>query len=222
MVSEPLLEGILGKTADEAKSFSSLSGFLFSVGCLVGSVLLGPLTKYVGMVRLTYIMEFFNIATLLLLTMKNLTLIMILRFVAGFLGGLSISLLPLICNSLFPGSKAAIGGGGTYLTLVVFILVASLQNIIFGGIEGLKNNLWLVYVWPIAIAVIRIILMTIFLIRVETPKYLTEFFNGSEEERKSKLLQSFKLVYEESSAKEITEKTLAGLKNSTGGNSSSS
>lgn len=195
VVSDPLLKGIFQQDDSTYKSNSSLSGFLFSLGCAFGSLLEGVLTKYVGMIRLIYLMEFLNIATSILLIVQNLKLIMALRFIAGMLGGLSISLLPLICNTMFPPAKAAVGGAASYLFIVVFILISSLQNPIFGGSEGLKDNIKIAFSWPAVIGVIRVILMTIFLIRFETPKYLTEHFSGSVEDLKLRLLRVYKLIY---------------------------
>jgi len=126
VVSDPLLKGIFKLEEEAYKSNSSLSGFLFSLGSLFGSLCLGVLTKYVGMIRLVFAIEFFNIAISILLIIQSLTLIMVLRFLAGMVGGLCISLLPLVCNSLFPSNKSAIGGAATYLFIVLFILISSL------------------------------------------------------------------------------------------------
>lgn len=178
VVSDPLLKGIFQKDESAYKSNSSLSGFLFSIGCLVGSVFQGVLTKKLGFIKLIYVIEFLNIATSILFVIQSLSLILALRFIAGILGGLCISVLPVICNDLFPQSKAAIGGAATYLFIVIFILLASLQNPFYGGNEGLMGNVKIVFAWPAIIGVVRIILMSIFLIKVETPKFLTDHFEG--------------------------------------------
>lgn len=61
------------------------------------------------------------------------------------------------------------------------------------------------------IGVIRLILMAIFLIKFETPRYWLDYFTGSKEELKSKLDKVHMLIYEEKSALELTKEKIAEL-----------
>lgn len=55
-------------------------------------------------------------------------------------GGLSLGILPVVCVDLFPAKRAGIGSLLTYLFIVLFILIASLMDPIFGGKQGLADN----------------------------------------------------------------------------------
>lgn len=114
-------------------------------------------------------------------------------------------LLPLVCNSLFPQKKSAIGSAATYLFNVMFFLIASLQNRIFGGKEGLRKNMRFILFWPAVIGFIRLILIAIFLLRFETPRYWLDNFRGSMDELKIKLDKVHMLIYEEKSALVLTK-----------------
>lgn len=97
----------------------------------------GWLTKVIGKVRLLVVLEILSIITAILYSIQSLTFLMILRVITGMLAGLSIGLVPVVAVDLFPPARASLGSSIGYLSIVVFILLASLQDIFYGGIKGL-------------------------------------------------------------------------------------
>lgn len=127
---------------DEAgfKRITSLIALLFSVGALAGLVCQKWLFSMIGRLRLIFVMELCHIVIALLYLIESLNLFIILRVLAGVVGGLSLGVIPVVLRDIFPVDKASRGCTIGYFIMTVFFLIGSLQNFIFGGRQGLKAN----------------------------------------------------------------------------------
>lgn len=115
------------------KRITCLFALLFSLGALAGLICEEWLFRLVGKMRLVLLMEVCHIIVALLYLIQNLTLLVILRVLTGIVGGLSLGVIPIVLRDVFPVNKASRGCTIGYFIMVFFILLASLQNYIFGG-----------------------------------------------------------------------------------------
>lgn len=137
VMAQPMLKGIYGLQEEEFKSRTSMFGFLFSIGCLIGLSFEGQFIHIVGKLRLIYIVEILHILIAWMYLINGLGLLTINRFITGLVGGLSMGLIPVVNRDLFPSYKAGVGCIYSFISMVLFVLLASLQNVFWGGRVGL-------------------------------------------------------------------------------------
>ena len=208
VMSEALLIGVYGLDEDSFQSYSGYLGFMFSIGCFVGLVCEGWLTVKVGRIRLIYLLEVLNIIHALLYRIQVLKVLLFLRLSTGLIAGISTAFIPVLCHDMFPVDKASYGGTFAYLFLVVFIVFAYFQDMIYGGIEGLKLHAPTVLSLPVYFGVIRLVCMSLYLVKLESPHYWIEVFKGDDETLRKNLSSYHELIYEKEDAMEMTERRM--------------
>lgn len=181
---------------------------MFSIGCFVGLIFEGWLTVKVGRIRLIYVLEVLNIVHALLYRIQILNVLLFLRLTTGLVAGISTAFIPVLCHDMFPADKASYGGTFAYFFLVAFIVFAYFQDMIFGGVEGLKTHAATVLSLPIYFGVVRLICMSLYLVKLESPHYWIEVFKGSDETLRNNLNLYHELLYVKEDAEEMTERRI--------------
>ena len=187
VLAEALLVGVYGQSRDEFKGNSRYFGFLFSLGCFLGLIYQGKLFKRLGGVKLMMIVEFFNIVVALLHLFKSYGFLLVLRVLSGIVSGISLGVIPPILHDMFSCQRASLGGIICYIVVIGFLCLGALMDKFFGGVSGLTENYKLVLWWPGVFGAVRLILMLVFVSKMESPSYWIDNENLSEEEVKAKL-----------------------------------
>lgn len=200
-----MLLDLYGEDESSFKKITSYFGLLFSLGALLGLFLEDWFFKLIGKMRLVLLMEVLHITIALLYLIESKLLLIILRAVTGVVGGLSLGVTPCVLRDLFPANKSGLGCTLAYLIMVSFVLIASLQNQIFGGRKGLRDNWRLIYWWPAIFGGIRLILLAIFLGKYETPGYWLETCKCDDPVLKARLNSTHKIIYTEKDAEKLTK-----------------
>lgn len=131
----------------------------------------GKLSKWIGYIRLIYALEILNIIIALLFLFSGFGFFLALRVICGFIGGISVGILPPIIHDMFSHNTASFGESLCYFSVVLSIICASVMDKIFGGTQGLTDNHQFILAIPSAFGFLRLICLTFFLLRFETPQF---------------------------------------------------
>lgn len=208
VVGEALLIDIYGLDPVSFGRAMGVLSFFFSMGCLAGLLLEGQLTVSIGRIRLVLFLEIMSILNSYLYTIHNYTLLICLRTMTGFISGLTSAFIPALCRDMFPSEKASLGATLTYIFIVSFSLIAGLQDWIFGGRTGIKDNFAVIICWPLVFGVARLLLLIKYLLSVESPEYWLETFTGNDQELRNHLNAYFSIFYRDEDAQELTERKI--------------
>jgi MFS family permease len=171
---------------------------------MISLLLQGWFNRVVGKVRLMVVLEVMSITVAILYTIENLNLLMGLRVLTGMIGGLSIGTIPVICVDLFPSAKASLGSCLSYVFIVIPILIAGLQDPINGGKAGLEENWKLVFWAPVVFGSIRLLLVALFLAKIETPQFWIDNFKGEDKELKKRLDSAHKVIFTDEDSERLS------------------
>lgn len=195
IVADPLLKQLYQKNEDDFKTFSGYFGFFFSIGCFLGLISQNALLRTFGKIRLAILVELCNITVAILYTVESLGLLLALRVVSGFIGGLSLAFLAVLCVDMFVSTKANIATASTALWSVIFFMLASLQEKFFGGNQGILKNWKIIFWWPAVFGGIRLALILLIFGVVETPDRYLETLSLDSPELKPLLSKYYHILY---------------------------
>lgn len=201
-LGDPLVEKVYGLSGDARLNLIGNINLFFTVGAAISVFISGPLSDFVGRIRLLLFLEFLAVGSCLAYTIESTTVLLTIRALSGIITGINAGLVPVALTEMFPGSIAGFGGLFFYFALSSFILIGWFANPICGSEEDkdarstcLANNSKLLLAWPAAISVIRIVLMilTFKFGAMESPGYYLNKLKG--EELKEALKKWFSTVY---------------------------
>ena len=127
--------------------------------------------KRIGGIRLLIIIESLNILISLLHLIKSFQFLLVLRVLTGVVGGISLGVIPPLLHDVFSSQRASLGGIICYIVVVGFLSLGALMDKFFGGVAGLTNNFKIVLCWPSIFGAVRLILMLLFLSKLESPSF---------------------------------------------------
>ena len=140
VLAPALTESVFEIDENNQEKVTGNFGFLFALGCIISNLLAGFLTKNIGRVKLILLMELCKIICAFLYRIENLPIFLTIRVFLGILGGIGLGLVPLLCSEMLPMRLRAYGGTSSFTLITVFQIVASLQNPLLGGKEGLVRS----------------------------------------------------------------------------------
>lgn len=187
VLAEALLVGVYGQSKDEFKANSRYFGFLFSLGCFLGLISQGKIFKRIGGVKLMMVVECFNIVIALVHLVKSFGFLLILRVLTGVVAGISLGVIPPLLHDMFSCQRASLGGIVCYIVVIGFLCLGASMDKFFGGVAGLTKNYQVILWWPSVFGAIRLILMLVFVSKMESPSFWIDKENLNEEEIKGKL-----------------------------------
>ena len=131
--------------------------------------------------------RYFGFLFSLLHLFKSYGFLLVLRVLSGIVSGISLGVIPPILHDMFSCQRASLGGIICYIVVIGFLCLGALMDKFFGGVSGLTENYKLVLWWPGVFGAVRLILMLVFVSKMESPSYWIDNENLSEEEVKAKL-----------------------------------
>lgn len=187
---------------EEKESLKRIGDFgsLISLGGFLSILLTGYLTNKFGRIKLITFLELISTIACFLHSIKSMPLLLVLRFITGFIGGLNLSLMPPLIMEILPKRLGPIGANMCYSFMVIFMLLASLMNYFYGGDEGLLENWKLVLSIVGFIGAFRFIMLLLLFFGLESPVYLVDRYFKDKDCLKKKLLKCLGRIYLEKEA----------------------
>lgn len=200
---------------DEAKLAVIIGriNMFFTVGNLIGVLIVTYLTNKIGRRRLLILSEILCFILYFCYTIENIHVLLGVRFLGGVAGGINSALVPIFITEMIPKSKSGVGNIFSCVVSVSFTFIALAQEYLF-GLPLLLENWKFVLVWPLMISAARIVLMLLF-IRTETPVHYLKASRGNSQKAKKRIIAIFEQIYQ----KECVEIVYANLLESEGAKS---
>ena len=211
VIAIPLTRDVYGLDEHHQKMRSGQFGAFLALGYLLSSLNMGLFSKHVGRVRTLLLMELLKIVVILLYRIQNIKLFIVLRLLTGIICGFQGIIVPLIGKEMMPPRVAVVGGAMFYSSRTLFMLVASLMHMVFGGEHGLSKHWRLVLTWPMifCFVVLGAILSTLGI--HETPDFYVENIKDEAKLREA-ITRSMKRIYTEESAVKFTQYKLEEIR----------
>lgn len=154
------------------------------------------------------IVEGLSIIVILLHLVKSFGFLLFLRVFSGILGGIALGVIPPLLHDEFSPERASLGGILCYIILMLFMCLGALMDKFYGGYAGLLEHYRFVLAWPAIFGIIRLIMMKIFLRKLEAPGFWIENEKLDEDEVKSRLTEQFIVLYRPSDVSELIEEKI--------------
>lgn len=169
-LGEPLLQDVYHLKGEAYSMVLGDINFYFSVGAMIGVLGSGVLVDLVGRKKMLYLTEIFGGLFFLGFLIQNLAILRFFRFATGVIAGLISTIPQIYMTETLPRHLSSRGGVIAEVFGVFFILETYFQEWVFGKTFMVKH--WRFFLtWPIAISIIRLLLLSIF-VRYESPVYI--------------------------------------------------
>lgn len=185
----------------EIRTTNGRINMFFTVGNLVGVLIVTYLTNKIGRRRLLILAELLGFLLFFAYTVQNLHVLLGVRFLCGVAGGVNSAIVPIFITEMIPRSKSGVGNIFSCLVAVSFTFLGLAMECIF-GIPWLLERWKLVLAWPVAISTARLLLLFMF-VRNETPLHILKAYNGNAEKARRKALRVLKRIYKPESARRV-------------------
>lgn len=186
----PVLKHIYGieSEIDRAEIIGNIF-MLTAFGCMLMVTVSGYLIERIGRIKSLLFCEILTIIAILLLTVKNLAILYLARFLTGLVFSMGVPFGQVVLKELLPADFWNRGGLITYVCITFGIAVSFSLKSIF-EVEFLAKNWRIVLSACLPIAIIRIFLILLTM-RHETPQY---YLNLSDKTGKDYSTSIFKVV----------------------------
>lgn len=207
-LGEPLLEGVYSLPKDQVKGTIGNINMAFSLGAFLATLVSGIIAERIGRRRLVILYDIFCVVMISLYWIKDLNVLLAVRFFNGFIAAGSQIISAIILTELLPRKVSGVANTSLYSTVVLFGCAAYVQPKIFDR-TGMITHWRYILMWPIIPLALKALLLPCFFPK-ESPKfYMKSHIENSPEETRERMKSIFRDTYRESQVTEITEITMS-------------
>jgi len=211
-MADPLLQDYYHLDPDKDKAdtdfYKGAFNAFFAVGGMLGVFSTGFLANVFGRRFLLYASEFMALANCVLYTIDSLNVLLVARFISGWVSGMA-SVGSIIISELLPNEISGYGNASGYIIGVSAMLLAYMtQNVLTRQelVEWHKELLCL----PALVSIMRLITLPFFL-RSDTPKYAYQL--AENEDAAFDLVKNcYRPIYEKECLMQVTYDTIRNFK----------
>ena len=174
----------------EVDAFLGNVNLYFCLGAAISFFLVGPLTDFVGRVRLVLLVGLTAVLITLGYSVESVLMFYVVRTVSGVVTGLLAGVVPVCLSELFPSAVTGVAGCFCYFSGVSFMMLGWLTPFIFDKNEDkMAENYKLIFVLPAAFGLLHFVLM-LFLFRfgtLDSPNYFLKKIKLTGQKQKEEL-----------------------------------
>lgn len=170
----PMLDGAFKLSREERISTVGNLNSFFALGAALGVLFGSKIMDKIGRRKTNMLLDVLSIVVIALMAVKNLTLFTLLRFLMGFNSSTYIMVQGITLVEIYPLALGAIGNMINYSILTGCILLTFVQQIAF-SYQTLRDNWQLFMCYPIAIPIVRLVILQFFM-NYDSPVFILAKF----------------------------------------------
>lgn len=209
-LGDPLLRSVYN--LDDAQFLQTIGNInmFFSIGAFFATLVSGVLAEKIGRRKLIIWYDFICVAVIALYWIKDLRVLILTRFLNGYIAAGSGIIGSITLTEILPKSVSGVANSVLYATIVFFACVAYVQPKLLSR-QTMVDNWQIILCWPIVPLLIKAILLPIFFPNESAKYYLKS--KSINEDTRQRVKSIFKDTYRESQVTEITDLTITMVEN---------